>query len=89
MHIPHIAPPVEFALAEDVADVPRDDRPVAVEQLGHLRLGQPDRVIPHDNLNPSVAIGRFIDDHRTARLVDLAFLTHDAVLGPSHSETTG
>jgi hypothetical protein len=34
---------VEFAFAQDRVHMPRDHRHVAAEQIGHLRLGHPQR----------------------------------------------
>jgi hypothetical protein len=58
---------VQLALPERVPDVLGDDRALPPEQLGHLRLGQPDRLPLEAHVHPDLAVRGLVDDHLTAR----------------------
>ncbi len=58
---------IQFALPERVPDVLGDDRALPPEQLGHLRLGQPDRLPIEAHIDPDLAVWGLVDDHLTAR----------------------
>src|SRR5262249_7000535 len=49
-------------LFEGVPDVLGDHRPLPPEQLGHLRLGQPDRVALQTHLDPHLSIRCLVED---------------------------
>jgi hypothetical protein len=55
--------PAQFALIEDVADVPGDYRFIPLEQLRHLIEGQPDGFAEELHFQPCLAILRLVEDH--------------------------
>ncbi|WP_415833173.1 hypothetical protein [Kerstersia similis] len=61
MQILHIAYFIQLTFFENVADVARDDRTVATEQLGNLILAQSDRFMIQGNVQLNLAVIRLIN----------------------------
>ena len=58
----------QLALAEHVVEVLGDDRPLPPEQLGHLRLSQPDRVVVQAHVEPDLTAWGLLENDLAAGL---------------------
>ena len=67
MHFLHIAFLGQLALREDVADMARDDRLVAAEQLPDLRLRHPERFALIADVDPQSLLAA-VDEEEIAGL---------------------
>ncbi|HEX9626812.1 MAG TPA: hypothetical protein VGA00_07740 [Acidiferrobacterales bacterium] len=83
MHFLHIALRIQLAFFEDVTDVARNDRLIALKQLDQLRLAQPDSVTRQPHINSGTAILGAIQNY-LPKFVRLVFV-HGPCASPSPS----
>ena len=58
----HIALFVQLALGKHIVNVPRDNRPISLKQLSHLRLREPYRIVNNADIKTRRFI-RLINNH--------------------------
>ncbi len=69
MHFLHISRLIQLPFLEDISHVSRDDGLVPLEQLGHLRLRQPDRIPLQPNFQLNTRPVGLVKDNISQRVL--------------------
>jgi len=81
MQILHIAFPVELALSKHVPDVSSDNRLISLEQVDHLSLREPHRLMVENYLDPGTSLRRLVNRDLAPRLLVHSPSVHEVTRG--------